>query len=126
MKKLLGILVLGLLLSSNAYAKKDIILECSQTYDRKEYPLEFPTKLIANRSIIIEINLKEKKIWFDEYFVFKEIRFSDREFIGSYNANGTNWIIKIDRVTGVANITEMMITHPSIAKYDCEKAEKKF
>ena len=126
MKKLSLYIFLGLLWCSNVYAKKDIILECTKTYDKGKYPLEFPTKLIANSSIIIEINLKEKTIWFDEYSEFKEIRFSDREFIGSYLANGTIWVIKIDRVTGVTNITEQSIQHPSIAKYACEKAKKKF
>ena len=58
MKKLLGILVLGLLLSGNAYAKK-ITLDCSgssDAWEKKEFEINTSSKVI-----------KEISIWNDDW-----------------------------------------------------------
>jgi hypothetical protein len=120
MKKLLGILVLGLLLSGNAYAEI-ITLDCKSLMEETPQNLRYQT---------IKINTKEKYIdtgfginspiveETDEYFKAKH-----------YGSDGET--VHIDRYTGVLKIISISNVNGE-KKYSlfdhlkCEKTKKKF
>ena len=86
MKKLLGIIVLGLLLSGNAYAKEEV-LRCDLQFALDEPDIRAE----------VEINLNKKMLWFDgdKYNI---ILLGDRT-IKAQSDNG-NVKISIDRFDG--------------------------
>ena len=81
MKKLLGIVVLGLLLSGNAYA--ETVLRC-------EIDAEW-----SNERVTVEINLKKKILFMNDYSYDIET-IGDRAIVAKKDSK----IIKLDRYDG--------------------------
>ena len=116
MKKLLGIVVLGLLLSGNAYAKENYF-KCINI-DGKE------------RSYILTIDL-HKKIMNRASIEYKIIRVDDTEIYGRIENPNRTLLIVFDRFS--ADLTFMALAKKQKgesteildkAKYNCEKIEK--
>ena len=122
MKKLLGILVLGLLLSSNAYAK-EIILNC---YKLDPEAVQIRAEILARISgtkIDSEIDLQKKILHFDgnKFDIESE---TQRKIV----AKKSNERITIDRYDGILVLDDESTTPvENIARYVCEvqKEEKK-
>ena len=81
MKKLLGIIVLGLLLSGNAYAETVLRCEIDPEWN--------------NERVTVEINLKKKILFMNDYSYDIET-IGDRAIV----AKKDNKIIKLDRYDG--------------------------
>ena len=122
MKKLLGIVVLGLWLSGNAYAK-EIILDC---YKLDPEELQSRAEILARISgtkIDSEIDLKKKIFHFDSY-KFDIVLETQRKIV----ATKSNERITIDRYDGILVLDDESTTPvENIARYVCDiqKEEKK-
>ena len=122
MKKFLAILVLGLLLSSNAYAK-EIILNC---YKLDPEELQSRAEILARISgtkIDSEIDLQKKILHFDGN-KFDIVLETQRKIV----AKKSNERITIDRYDGILVLDDESTTPvENIARYVCDiqKEEKK-
>ena len=122
MKKLLGIIILGLLLSSNAYAT-EIILDCYKL-DPKQSPMtaEILAKMKSPKTDS-EIDIQKKIFYFggDKFDIVSE---TQRKIV----AKKSNKRITIDRYDGILVLDDESTTPvKNIARYVCkvQKEEKK-
>jgi len=107
MKKLLGIIILGLLLSVNAYAE-EIVLEC------KSYHNSFDGKIdndYYSETIVLDLNKKHWKYSYTKKGNESKLIIQDN-FFATYYVQGY--------VVGVANPT-ITVTYDSIDRYNGER-----
>ena len=122
MKKLLGIAVLGLLLSGNAYANV-ITLNCKNLMKEISEGTEYTT---------IRINLKNKIIDTGHgKELVSEIVEEDEAFLKAHYMGMETDTLYIDRYTGVAKVISIYKADGQkkirlIESYKCEKAKKLF
>ena len=122
MKKLLGIVVLGLLLSSNAYAK-EIILNCYKLDPEVAQSRAGILARINGTKIDSELDLQKKILHFDGY-KFDIVLETQRKIV----AKKSNERITIDRYDGILVLDDESTTPvKNIARYVCDiqKEEKK-
>ena len=109
MKKLLGIVVLGLLLISNNSYSKEEVLRCIISNDSgNKFRYE------------VEVNLKEKKLYQDGD-LFKIVTVGDRTIIAKKETLGT---VKLDRFDGYY-VLQYLNNGPTVSGY-CKKYNKIF
>ena len=122
MKKLLGILVMGLFVCNNSFAK-EIILDCYKLDPEKSQKVAVAVAKITGTKIDSEIDLQKKIIHFDGY-QFDIVLETQRKIV----AKKSNERITIDRYDGVLVLDDESTTPvENIARYVCEiqKEEKK-
>jgi len=122
MKKLLGILVLGLLLSSNAYAK-EIVLNCYKLDPEQSAMTAEILATMKSPKIDSEIDIQKKIFYFggDKFDIVSE---TQRKIV----AKKSNKRITIDRYDGILVLDDESTTPvKNIARYVCkvQKEEKK-
>ena len=135
MKKLLGILVLGLLLSGNAYAEK-VFLKCElvsgfDSWKDKSKNVVYEKGELSD--VGLEINTKTKKIFDTAYSNFpakindwddNRVRWSQPLNLFPYNS------YTLDRLTGkLFNLKNNHDDHPMLGQmlnYKCSAAKKLF
>ena len=127
MKKLLGILVLGLLWCNVGFAAQ-IVLGCEKYYDHGRYNIDFPMTMIQSDYIVIDIDPGRKIIHFkpkpkgDFKFAIKSE--TDRHFIATREKRQK---ITIDRYTGQLTLND--ISKPKfmlVGYFQCKVLKKIF
>ena len=122
MKKLLGILVLGLLWCNNSFAK-EIILNCYKLDPEGSQKVAAAVAMITGTKIDSEIDLQKKILHFDGN-KFDIVLETQRKIV----AKKSNERITIDRYDGILVLDDESTTPvENIARYVCEiqKEEKK-
>ena len=136
MKKILGIVVLGLLLSGNAYAEI-IYLSCTfkngSYFNKKSKIVEIKT----NSKISIKVDTRSKKIYSPWPSIITEIidiKWSDDTVSWTQGErNGTGELghsYKLDRISGTLNVNQHDVLNTGITRmnyrYECLKTNKLF
>ena len=122
MKKLLAIVVMGLLLGSNAFAK-EIILNCYKLDPEGSQKVAAAVAMITGTKIDSEIDLQKKILHFDGN-KFDIVLETQRKIV----AKKSNERITIDRYDGILVLDDESTTPvENIARYVCDiqKEEKK-
>jgi hypothetical protein len=122
MKKLLGIVALGLLLSSNAYANI-IILNCKNLMKEVAEGTEYSTMRIDFKSKTIDTGHGKQ-------LLSKIVEVDDAYLKASYMGFDTDTLY-IDRYTGIAKVISIYKVEGQkkieiIESYKCEKVKKLF
>ena len=92
MKKLLGIVVLGLLFAGNVYA--EIVLRCK---------IDDNIFLDDKTRITVELKLREKKLYLQD-LLFEIKTIGNRAIVAKKTSGDEDWSIKLDRFDGFIEI----------------------
>ena len=121
MKKLLGILVLGLCLVCNNSFAKEIILNCYKLDPEGSQKVAVAVAKITGSKIDSEIDLQKKILHFDGY-KFDIVLETQRKIV----AKSSNERITIDRYDGILVLDDESTTPvENIARYVCEIQKEK-
>ena len=101
MKKLLGILVLGLLLSGNAYSKDKVVLKCDLITDGDNYSQKYSIELNMEKK---ELSVRKEDSSFSYYTIMNISSLTDdsKIYASSILKNGDRG--SIDRYDGYAEL----------------------